>query len=312
MKGRIDLDIAIMIEGQAGLNWARWKRLAEAAEELGYSHLNRSDHFTVPQGELQDALELWASFTYLATNTRRIKFGALVSPVSWRHPVIAAWSASAIDDLSGGRFHMGLGAGWQEREHRNYGFPLLETLDERFARFEEALQVVTKLFNSDEPFTFEGDYFPIQEGLLLPRPARKGGPPIVVGGNGPKRTLPLAAKYGHEWNGVYLKPDQFRERMERLDMLLAEQGREPASLDRTVMHRVVIGKTEREALAKLGDADIEALKGRGVMIGGPDQVAAGLNALAEAGCQRVDVQWLDMDDIDGLELLSAKVFPQLN
>jgi F420-dependent oxidoreductase-like protein len=306
------LDIAIMIEGQAGLNWARWKRLAEAAEDLGFSGLNRSDHFTVPQGELQDALELWASFTYLATNTRRIKFGALVSPVSWRHPVIAAWSASAIDDLSGGRFHMGLGAGWQEREHRNYGFPLLDTLDERFARFEEALQVVTKLFNSDEPFDFDGTYFPIHEGLLLPRPARKGGPPIVVGGNGLKRTLPLAAKYGHEWNGVYLKPDQFRERMERLDALLAEQGREPSSLDRTVMHRIVIGRTEQEALAKLGDADVDALKGRGVMIGDPDQVAFGLNALAEAGCQRVDAQWLDMDDIDGLELLSAKVFPQLN
>ena len=92
-----------MIEGQAGLNWARWKRLAEAAEELGYSGLNRSDHFTGPQGDLKDSLEVWASFTYLATNTKRIKFGALVSPVSWRHPVIAAWSATAIDDLSGGR-----------------------------------------------------------------------------------------------------------------------------------------------------------------------------------------------------------------
>lgn len=305
------MELAIMIEGQMGLNWPRWKRLAEAAEELGYAALNRSDHFTGPQGPLKDSLELWASFTYLATNTKRIRFGALVSPVSWRHPVIAAWSATAIDDLSGGRFHMGLGAGWQEREHRNYGFDLLDTLDERFKRFEEALEVVTRLFNSDEPFDFDGDYFPIHEGLLLPRPSRKGGPPIVVGGNGPKRTLPLAAKYGDEWNGVYLKPDQFRERMERLDQLLAEQGREPSSLARTQMHRVVIGKTEQEALAKLGDADLETLRGRGVMIGDPAQVAAGLNAIAEAGCQRVDVQWLDMDDIDGLELLATKVMPQL-
>jgi F420-dependent oxidoreductase-like protein len=305
------LKLAIMIEGQAGLNWERWKRLASAAEDLGFSALHRSDHFTTPSGALQDALELWASFTYLATATKRITFGALVSPVTWRNPVIAAWSAAAIDDLSGGRFHLGLGAGWQEREHRNYNFPLAATLDERFARLQEALDVVTHLFNSDEPFDLDGEFFPIKEGLLLPRPARKGGPPIVVGGNGPKRTLPLAVKYAAEWNGVYLKPDQFRERMVRLDDLLAAEGRAPESLARTVMHRAIIGRTEQAALAKLEGADIEALKGRGVMIGDPGQVAAGLNALAEAGVQRVDLQWLDMDDMDGLELISAQVMPQL-
>ncbi len=305
------IELAIMIEGQTGLNWDRWKRLAVAAEDLGYAALNRSDHFTPPSGELQDALELWASFTYLATATKRIRFGALVSPVTWRNPVIAAWSAATIDDLSGGRFHLGLGAGWQEREHRNYNFPLAPTLDERFARLREALEVVTMLFKSDEPFDLPGEFFPIQEGLLLPRPSRAGGPPIVVGGNGPRRTLPLAAKYAAEWNGVYLKPDQFRERMVRLDELLAAEGRAPESLARTQMHRAVIGRTEQEALGKLAGADIDALKGRGVMIGDPSQVAAGLNELAEAGVQRVDLQWLDMDDIDGLELLSAQVMPQL-
>jgi F420-dependent oxidoreductase-like protein len=305
------LELAIMIEGQAGLNWERWKRLAAAAEDLGFSALNRSDHFTTPSGPLQDALELWASFTYLATATSRIKFGALVSPVTWRNPVIAAWSASAIDDLSGGRFHLGLGAGWQDREHRNYNFPLAATLDERFARLQEALEVVTHLFNSDEPFDLDGTYFPIREGLLLPRPARKGGPPIVVGGNGPLRTLPLAAKYAAEWNGVYLQPDQFRDRVRRLEELLAAEGRDPATVGRTLMHRAVIGKTEQAALAKLEGADIAALKGRGVMIGDPAQVAEGLHALAEAGVQRVDLQWLDMDDMDGLELISTQVMPQL-
>ena len=305
------LKLAIMIEGQTGLNWERWKRLAAAADDLGFSALNRSDHFTPPTGELQDALELWASFTYLATATKNITFGALVSPVTWRNPVIAAWSAAAIDDLSGGRFHLGLGAGWQEREHRNYNFPLAPTLDERFARLREALEVVTHLFNSDVPFDLSGEFFPIQEGLLLPRPARKGGPPIVVGGNGPIRTLPLAAKYASEWNGVYLKPEQFKERMVRLDALLEAEGRSTDSLARTVMHRAIIGKTEQEALAKFPDADIEALKARGVMIGDPSQVTAGLNALAEAGVERVDLQWLDMDDMDGLELISSQVMPQL-
>jgi F420-dependent oxidoreductase-like protein len=305
------LDIGIMIEGQTGLNWARWKRLAEAAEGLGYAGLFRSDHFTTPSGPLEDSLELWASFTYLATATKRIEFGALVSPIGWRNPVIAAWSATAIDDLSGGRFRLGLGAGWQEREHRNYGFDLLESLDERFARLDEALNVVSHLFQSDEPFDLPGIYFPIHEGLMLPRPSRPGGPPIVVGGNGPKRTLPLAAKYAQEWNGVLTTPEIYKERNALLDTLLAEQGRSPESLKRTLMHRVVIGKTEQDALAKLGDADVDALKKRGAIIGDPGQVVAGLHAFAEAGCSRIQVQWLDLDDIDGLELMSSKVLTEL-
>ena len=305
-----------MIEGQAGLNWPRWKRLAQAAEEMGYAGLFRSDHFTTPSGPLMDALELWASFTYLATATTRIEFGALVSPIGWRHPVIAAWSASAIDDLSGGRFRLGLGAGWQEREHRNYGFDLLESLDERFARLDEALNVVTHLFNSDEPFDLPGDYFPIHEGLLLPRPARPGGPPIVVGGNGPKRTLPLVAKYADEWNGVLTTPEIYKERSASLDELLAANGRKPESLKRTLMHRVVIGNTEKEAIEKVarspfGATDVETLRARASIVGDPGQVAAGFHAFAEAGAERIQMQWLDLDEIDGLELLATKGLPQL-
>ncbi|HZF56937.1 MAG TPA: LLM class flavin-dependent oxidoreductase, partial [Rubrobacter sp.] len=97
------LEVAIMIEGQDGINWDRWKRLGRAAEDLGYAGLYRSDHFTEPRGPLKEALELWASLTWLADNTERIEFGPLVSPVSFRHPVITAWQASAVDSLAGGR-----------------------------------------------------------------------------------------------------------------------------------------------------------------------------------------------------------------
>ncbi len=120
------IDVALMIEGQDGLDWPRWKRLAEAADTLGFAGLYRSDHFTNPEGPYKNALEMWISFSYLAVETKRIEFGPMVSPVSFRNPVVSAWSAAAVDDLSGGRFHMGLGAGWQEREHRNFGFDLLE------------------------------------------------------------------------------------------------------------------------------------------------------------------------------------------
>ena len=116
------LDVAIMVEGQDGLTWTRWQRLARAAEELGFAGLYRSDHLTNPTGPHLDALELWASLTWLASHTTRIEFGPLVSPVSFRHPVVTAWTAAAVDDLSGGRLRLGLGAGWQEREHASHGF----------------------------------------------------------------------------------------------------------------------------------------------------------------------------------------------
>ena len=143
-----EIDVAIMIEGQDGLTRQRWRRLARAAEDLGFAGFYRSDHFTNGTGPHTDALDLWASLTWLAGNTVRIAFGQLVTPASFRHPVHVAWTAAAIDDLSGGRLRLGLGAGWQVREHRSFGFDLLD-LDGRFARLDEALRVALKLERGD-------------------------------------------------------------------------------------------------------------------------------------------------------------------
>src|SRR5579884_809761 len=160
-----------MIEGQDGLNWPRWQRLARAAEDFGYAGLYRSDHFTNPTGPNKDALELWASLTWLAGHTQRIEFGPLVSPVSFRNPVVTAFTAAAVADLSGSRLRLGLGAGWQEREHEEYGFPLLD-MDSRFDRLKEAIQVIIRLFRSDEPVSYAGNYYNLSNALLLPRPQR--------------------------------------------------------------------------------------------------------------------------------------------
>src|SRR5579859_6669129 len=118
------MDIAIMIEGQMGLNWARWKQVTAAVEQLGFQGLFRSDHFTNPEPPDGDSLELLVSLTYLADHSSTIHFGPLVAPISFREPVMLARQAAAIDDLSGGRLILGLGAGWQEREHRLYGYQL--------------------------------------------------------------------------------------------------------------------------------------------------------------------------------------------
>lgn len=302
------IEVAIMIEGQDGINWGRWKRLVRAAEDLGFAGLYRSDHFTNPDGPYKDALELWTSLTWLAANTGRIEFGPLVSPVSFRHPAITAWQAGAVGDLSGGRLRLGLGAGWQEREHEAFGFDLLDT-DRRFARFEEGLEVVTRLLRSDEPVTFDGEFYRLREAEISPRP--RSGVPIVIGGNGPRRTLPLAARYADEWNAVFLTPERFAELSSRLDELLEESGRSPGEVRRTLMTRVVFGRDAAEVERKLGRQSREAADAAGIVTGSADEVSSRLGALSEAGVQRVMLQYMETDDMDSLEEISRSVLPQL-
>jgi alkanesulfonate monooxygenase SsuD/methylene tetrahydromethanopterin reductase-like flavin-dependent oxidoreductase (luciferase family) len=224
--------------------------------------------------------------------------------------VTTAWTAAAVDDLSGGRLRLGLGAGWQEREHRAYGFDLLN-VEQRFVRLEEGLEVIRLLLRSDEPVNFGGQYYRLEDALLLPRPRRAGGPPIVIGGNGPRRTLPLAARYADEWNAVSPSPDGFAKRCATLDRLLEAEGRAPSSVKRTAMTRIIFGRDDAELQRKLDGLDVDALRARGVIIGTPGAVVEALGRLAEAGVQRVMAQWLDQDDLDGLDGMASMVLPQL-
>lgn len=307
------MEVAIMIEGQNGLNWQRWQRIAVAVEELGFVGLYRSDHYTNMNPPDKDSLELWVSLTWLASHTRRIEFGPLVSPVSFRHPTMLARMASAVDDLSGGRLTLGLGAGWQEREHTNYGWDLLD-VPGRFSRFEEGLQVIKSLLQSDDPVDFQGSYYRLQEGILLPRPQRPGGPPILVGGNGPKRTLPLAARYAQEWNGVYITPKQFAERNQRLDSLLEENGRSTQDVRRSLMAGCIFGRNRVELEGKLAERNRSAadLRQIGLAVGTGNEIVDQLGQWGEAGVQRIMLQWLDLDDLDGLESLAQAVLPQVS
>lgn len=298
-----------MIEGQNGLTWPRWQRIAAAAEDLGFAGLYRSDHYTNANPPDKESLELWVSLTWLASHTQRLAFGPLVSPVSFRHPTLTARMAAAVDDLSGGRLTLGLGAGWQGREHSNFGWELLD-VPQRFARFEEGLEVVSRLLNSAEPVDFSGTYYRLREAILLPRPSRPGGPPILIGGNGPRRTLPLVARYASEWNGVWLPPAQFADTSRQLDELLVDAGRDPASVRRSLMAGCVFGRNEAELARKAGfySGSAESLRASGkVAVGDGAEIADQLAAWAAAGVQRIMLQWLDLDDLDGLAALAAAV-----
>lgn len=305
------MEVSIMIEGQMGLTWPRWQRLVQKAEELGFYGIYRSDHFALPgDAPFEDALETWTSLTWLAANTSRIAFGPLVSPISFRDPVIMAWQASSVDALSGGRLRLGLGAGWQEREHESFGFDLLSVKD-RFERFEEGIQVIRQLTRSSQPTSFEGKYYQLNDAMLSPRSPRQDGPPIVIGGNGPKRTLPLVAKYADEWNASGLNNADFENRMGILDSLLEQEGRDPKSVKRTVMTRGVVAATQDELKKKVSDDDIARIKERDAVVGTPNEVVEILGKKAEIGVQGVMLQWLNLDDCSGLEVLASEVLPQL-
>lgn len=297
-----------MIEGQDGLNWPRWQRIARMVEELGFVGLYRSDHYTNANPPDKDSLELWVSLTWLASHTSRLEFGPLVSPVSFRHPTMTARMASAVDDLSGGRMTLGLGAGWQVREHHNYGWDLLDVPD-RFNRLEEGLEVVTRLLKSDEPVDFSGRYYRLHEARLLPRPQRPGGPPILIGGNGRRYALPLVARYADEWNGVLIPAARFAELNAHLDELLEQNGRSPGDVRRSLMTNIVFGRTDAELKEKLeGRTAAERLE-IGWVVGTPSAVKEQLAELAEAGVQRVMLQWLALDDLERLEALAEAVLP---
>lgn len=310
------IEVALMIEGQNGLTWERWQRIAKLADEMGFAGLYRSDHYTNASPPDKESLEAWVSLTWLAGHTKHIEFGTLVSPLSFRDPTMLARMAASVDDLSGGRLTFGVGAGWQEREHQKFGWDLLE-IPERFRRFEEGLEVITRLLESDEPSSYAGDYYQIHDAVLLPRPKRPGGPPILIGGNGRNRTLPLAARFADEWNGLYTSFEDYAGLNSRLDELAEENGRDPKSIKRSMMIGCEFGRSDTEVnelvKARTGGKRTaqELRESMGMAVGTANKIVDHLGKLEEAGGQRVMLQWLALDDTDRLEAMASQVLPQV-
>src|SRR5947209_9793493 len=194
----MSLAVTLMIEGQEDLTWERWQRLAEAAESGGFAGLFRSDQLTGLFGDpKRAALQPWASRTRLATAARTIRFGPLVSPLTFHHPGLLAKRAAAIDLLSGGRFDLGIGAGWHEGEHRMFGIPF-PSVKERLDRLDCAARAIRMLWRG-QPVTLDQPYYPLVAAESHPRPTR-GTLPLIIGGRGERRTLRIAAAHADECN----------------------------------------------------------------------------------------------------------------
>jgi F420-dependent oxidoreductase-like protein len=311
-----------MVEGQENLTWDRWKRLGRVAEELGFESLWRSDHYQSLVGsEPREALETWTSLTVAAQATKRLRFGPLVCSVTFRHPVNVARMTAAIDRLSQGRFVAGLGAGWNEPEHRAWGIPFpdprtrLEMLDEQ--------AWICKALWKGEPVTFKGNHYRLENARLSPTPLQSPMP-LIIGGSG-DRLLRIVAKHATEWNSHGKTPEQFAERRAALQEACREVGRDPGEIERSWMGGFIIGEDAADAVdharrvqewlsavSGMHPMDVgPMLRGNGWIVGAWEEALDQMQALVKAGVQRFMLQHWCLDDVEELAVLSRRIIPAL-
>jgi F420-dependent oxidoreductase-like protein len=308
------LRFRIFTEPQEGASYDDQLAVARLAEELGFDAYFRSDHyisfFGGASGGLPGPTDAWVTLGALARETARLRLGTLVTPITFRHPGPLAISVAQIDAMSGGRVELGIGAGWNDREHAAYAIPFPPT-GERFERLEEQLAIITGLWTTPVGATFshDGRHYTVEESPGLPKPVQQPHPPIVIGGFGPRRTPALAARYATEFNVAFAPVEGFPEMANRVRAACEAIGRDPASLGLSIANTIVCGADEGEV-----DRRVEAI-GRprellaGALLGTPARVVDLVGTYRDAGADTVYFQVLDLHDLDQLRLLAAEVVP---
>jgi F420-dependent oxidoreductase-like protein len=302
----------IFTEPQNGATHDDLLRVARHAEDLGFEAFFRSDHYLTMVGDGRPGpTDSWVTLGALAVQTSRIRLGTLVTSATFRLPGPLAISVAQVDRMSGGRVELGLGAGWFEAEHTAYGIPF-PPVGERFDRLEEQLAIVTGLWSTPigETFTFRGGHYDLVDSPALPKPAQTPGPPVIIGGAGPKRTPALAARYADEFNVPFRPVDQTRQMYQRVAAACEAEGRDAggrAPLVLSAAQTIVVGRTEAEAR---GRAD--AIGQTPPLYGTPARVVDQIGEFAEAGAQRMFLQVLDLSDLAHLDVIASEVLPQFD
>ena len=297
--------IGIMIEGQEGLSWERWRRICEDTDRLGFASLRRSDHLISLMGDnSRECIDCWTSLTMAAQWTKTIEFGPMVSPMTFYMPAVLGRRATAVDILSGGRVIFGVGAGWNENEHQVFHVPFLD-LKGRMDRFEEGVKTIRETW-----------------AISNPKPPRGGKIPILMGGSGEKRSLPIVAREADEWNYSRYNLEEYRHKREVLERCCRDIGRDPASIRYSVMSTYVVGRDRdelRERALKMQQVlpRLKGLDAEGVLkqvresgfVGTPEEVVEQIREYARLGVELFMLQHFLLDDADELELLASEVLP---
>jgi F420-dependent oxidoreductase-like protein len=305
--------LRIFTEPQQGATYDDLRAVAQRAEQLGFGAFFRSDHYlamgdALPTGGLPGPTDAWITLAGLARDTSSIRLGTLVSPIAFRSPGVLAISVATVDQMSGGRVELGLGAGWYEQEHAAYGIPF-PNLGERFERLEEQLEIITGLWSTpiEETFNFAGEHYRLVDSPALPKPVQ-ATIPVIIGGGGTRRTPQFAARFATEFNLPFRSLSEFEAQRARAIDACSAIDRDPSSLAFSAALEVVIGSNEREfqRRAVAIGRESETLRERGIA-GVSEEAAATVQRWQDAGAERLYLQVLDLSDLDHLDLIAASV-----
>jgi len=304
--------LRIFTEPQQGATYDQLLAVAQLAEELGFDAFFRSDHYLHMGGDGgPGSTDAWTTLAALARETKTIRLGTLVTPVTFRFPGVLAIQVAQADAMSGGRVELGMGAGWYDAEHKAYGIPFPPT-GTRFEMLEEQLAIITGLWTTPvgETFDFAGTHYQLSGSPALPKPVQRPRPPIVMGGHGAKRTPRLAARYADEFNLPFAPASMFADARDRVRAACEKQGRDPAGMRYTVAQVVCVGRDEAEFARRakaIGRAPDE-LRTNGVA-GLPAEALARMQEYAAAGAETMYLQVLDLTDLDHLRFIAAELAP---
>jgi F420-dependent oxidoreductase-like protein len=307
------MHLRIFTEPQQGASYETLVTVAQTAERLGFDAFFRSDHYLVMGGGdgLPGPTDAWVTLAGIARETSRIRLGTLVTPATFRLPGPLAISVAEVDSMSNGRVELGLGAGWYDAEHTAYGIPF-PPLGQRFERLEEQLAIISGLWATPtgERFDYAGRHYQVQDSPALPKPTQRPGPPIIVGGGGPKRTPRLAAAFAHEFNLAFSSLSDTVAQYERVHAACESAGREPDSLVYSAAQVICCGRNEEEIgrRAQAIGRQVDELREHG-LCGTPEEVVAKAATFASAGASRLYLQVMDLDDLDHLALIGEEVLP---
>jgi F420-dependent oxidoreductase-like protein len=306
------MDLRIFTEPQQGATYDTLLTVAKATEDLGFDAFFRSDHY-LKMGDvsgLPGPTDAWITLAGLARETKRIRLGTLMTAGTFRLPGVLAIQVAQVDQMSGGRIELGLGAGWFEEEHKAYGIPFPK---EKFGRLEEQLEIVTGLWATEpgKTYDFHGTYYELTGSPALPKPAQ-AKIPVLIGGNGATRTPRLAARFADEFNMPFGTLEDSERQFGRVRAAAEEIGRDADAITLSNALVVCVGRDEQE-LARRAAAigrEVDELRANG-LAGSPAEVVDKIGRFAEAGSRRMYLQVLDLHDLDHLELISAQVQTQL-
>ncbi|CAL9562587.1 LLM class F420-dependent oxidoreductase [Streptomyces sp. enrichment culture] len=307
------MDLRIFTEPQQGASYDTLLTVAKATEDLGFDAFFRSDHY-LHMGSvsgLPGPTDAWITLAGLARETRRIRLGTLMTAATFRLPGVLAIQVAQVDQMSGGRVELGLGAAWFEAEHTAYGIPFPK---EKFGRLEEQLDIVTGLWATEpgKTFSYDGTFYQLADSPALPKPAQPKVP-VLIGGLGAKRTPRLAARYADEFNIPFASVADTRAQFGRVRAAAEEAGRSADDLVYSNALVVCVGRDDAEVARRAAaiGRDVDELKENG-LAGSPAEVVDKIGRYAQEGSSRIYLQLLDLDDLDHLELISSQVQSQLN